>query len=445
MNSVLDYARYEKSQIDFDQVPFELDKLINSIIFLLSAAAEKKQLVLSYKHSEEVPKMLIGDPEKLRQVLLNIITNAIKFTHSGHVTVTVKQIESRNKQCLLRFSVKDSGIGISFDEQQKIFEPYTQANNTITRHYGGTGMGLAICKSIVEQQNGTIRCESSREQGATFSFDLPLTLPNQTQILPPLTNENNLAQLKPLTVLVTDDLRINRKLLQGQLEASNHRVMLADSGESALALLHAQAFDLVLLDVHMPGMDGIETTHRIREGRHSTLPIVGITANVSEQKIEECIAAGMNLVIGKPVDQIKLKTAISRVLNTSLPPTSISTLGESDHTLFDESLVKQHLEALGLDKFQELYTEAKSSACRRTYALVSHDSSDFSLISNDAHALAGLCANFGFIGLTARVESIEEACKQQSQSAVEKQRQYLEREVEQAFLEFTKHFLEAEL
>ncbi|MBL4673700.1 MAG: response regulator [Arenicella sp.] len=444
MNSVLDYARYEKSQISFDQVPFKVEKLVNSIIFLLSAAAEKKQLVLSFKHSEGVPDTLVGDPEKLRQVLLNIVTNAIKFTHDGHVTVNADHFRPQgakpeSQHSWLRFSVTDSGIGISPDEQQKIFEPYTQANASITHRYGGTGMGLAICKSIIEQQGGTITCDSTSDHGSTFSFDVPFTLPDQHQSLG-TPRDLNLEPLKPLTVLVTDDLRINRKLLQGQLEADGHRVFLAEDGSAALIIVESQPIDVVLLDLHMPGMDGIETAHRIRESVHSSLPIIGVTANVSEQKAEECIAAGMNLVIDKPVDHVKLKTALYQVIDAIALPTTVKNSEKNNHRFFDERLAKQHLDALGPEKFQELYRDAKSSASRRARTLMSYNADEFILIANDAHALIGLCANFGFIGLSTRVESIEAACNAQAHDEIALLLEHLDREVEQAFSEFVSYF-----
>jgi CheY-like chemotaxis protein len=244
---------------------------------------------------------------------------------------------------------------------------------------------------------------------------------------------------------VTDDLRINRRLLQGQLEADGHRVFLAEDGVSALAIVKTQALDVVLLDLHMPGMDGIETTHQIRESQNATLPIIGVTANVSKQKAEECIAAGMNLVIDKPVDQIKLKTALYQVVGALTLPTPTKQLEKNAHTLFDESLARQHLDALGLEKFQELYKEAKISAFRRAQKLMSYNSDEFILVANDAHALVGLCANFGFTGLGSKVESLEAACGEGASDIIFEHLQQLDKEVEQAFLEFTSHFPEIKL
>ena len=437
MNSVLDYARYEKAQIDFDQVPFKVEQLVNSIIFLLSASAEKKQIILSFDLGDDVPESIVGDPEKLRQVLLNIITNAIKFTDGGHVTVTVKRINIASLAIYLQFSISDSGIGISVAEQEQIFEPYTQANASITKHYGGTGMGLAICRAIVEQQQGTITCTSTPTNGSTFVFELPFSenSPGSCNMIDNIPNT-----LKTLKILVTDDLKINRKLLHGQLESSGHETLLAEDGPTTLRILEHEKIDVVLLDLHMPGMDGIETTHLIRESDVPNIPVIGVTANVSEQKLDECLAAGMNLVITKPVDQLKLKAALHQVMTEEEVKQTEKMEPPSKDELLDLKLARQHLDALGHEQFQVLYDEAKTSAVRRAQELTKNDGKEFAQIRDDAHTLAGLCANFGFIKLGTIVEAIESASIEKSRHRLDGLTTNLHSEVTRTFDHFLSVF-----
>lgn len=444
MNSVLDYSKYEQGQMNFEQSSFDLNRLLNSIVFLLSASAEKKQIKLASEIAQRVPNSLEGDPEKLRQVLLNLVTNAIKFTNQGKVTVKVDLVLSTAKldddQVWIRFSVQDTGIGIDISEQEQIFEPYTQANVTIARNYGGTGMGLAICKAIVEQQSGSIRCESNKIDGTNFTFQLPFHL-NSEPDLASNSSTGSHDPIEPLQVLVADDLKINRKLLQGQLEVDGHLVFLADDGGEALKILDQHPIDILLLDLHMPGIDGIEATHLIREGRHSDLSIIGVTANISEQKIDECLAAGMDFVISKPLDQKKLTSALRQVINRAQQTNNVSSAIEVTNVPIDEKLVQQHFDSLGKEKFTALYEEAKTSAIRRARALIERDPSDFKNICDDAHALAGLCANFGFNALALQVEAIEQAGEQCSTSLVKAATRELEQSVKEAFASFSKRFL----
>ncbi|MEM7360946.1 MAG: ATP-binding protein [Pseudomonadota bacterium] len=448
MNSVLDFSKYEQSQMKFENNEFELRRLVSGVVFLLSASAEKKQILLSANIADRVPEALVGDPEKLRQVLLNLITNAIKFTESGTVTLSIDlagdvQTDSEN-QLPLHFAIEDTGIGISEDEQTRIFEPYTQANDSVAPRYGGTGMGLAICKAIVEQQGGRIRCESAKGNGSVFTFELPFRQQND-----PAPAREDIATateaLSPLRVLVADDLKINRKLLQGQLEFDGHEVLLAEDGKNALQTLEHEKVDVILLDLHMPGIDGIETTHCIREGDNPGLPIIGITANVSPQKIDECLAAGMDLVINKPVDQNKLNKALRQVINQTRSDAQASLGKHAETGHIDLDLVNQHLESLGPDQFRLLYQEAQASAVRRTEQLLAHAENDLERIKDGAHAIAGLCANFGLAALAARVESIEAACDQEQFAEVSSLLNTLPDAVDESFDLFHEHFPQARL
>lgn len=415
MNSVLDYAKYEQGQMPIENSVFNPTQLVYSIVFLLSASAESKHIVLNSDIATNLPTVVYGDPEKLRQVLLNLITNAIKFTFNGQVTVSVARLPTSSPsddRVHLKFGVTDTGIGIDADELGHIFEPYTQANNTINHRFGGSGMGLAICKAIVEQHDGTINCQSpviandTVATGSSFTFELPFqpsSEPVDTSPMQELTEP-----VSSLAVLVVDDLSINRKLAQGQLENAGHTVFLASSGNDALTVLEREHVDAVLMDLHMPGLDGIQTTHKVRQGRMSQVPIIGITATLSEQKMEECIAAGMDRVLTKPVDQNKLVLTIKEVLQFDQPSTHFNSTSQSKQ-IIDIDLVAQHLESLGEKEFVELYEEAMESVNRRVGRLLTIDRESMQSVREEAHSLAGLCANFGFQELALLATSIEDA------------------------------------
>lgn len=423
MNSVLDYSKYEQGQMPFEKAVFNPTQLVYSIIFLLSASAESKHIVLNSEIDPNVPKVVYGDPEKLRQVLLNLITNAIKFTFNGHVTVAVSVTETTvenssltDDSIHLQFSVSDSGIGIGADELEHIFEPYTQANSSINHQFGGSGMGLAICRAIVEQQEGTICCQSpvatneTISTGSSFIFELPFQ--RSSERVEPHPAPEPTEAIPSLRVLVVDDLSINRKLAQGQLENAGHTVFLASGGNEALTVLEQESVDAVLMDLHMPGLDGIQTTHKIRLGQASQVPIIGITANVSEQKMEECIAAGMDRVIKKPVDQNKLVLVLKEALQFDQPSTYPNSPARNDD-IIDAELISQHLQSLGEEEFITLYDEAMDSVNRRVESLLTIDRDIMQLVRDEAHALAGLCANFGFQELSLLAERIEDSSETQ--------------------------------
>ncbi|NIB39140.1 response regulator [Pseudomaricurvus alkylphenolicus] len=410
MNNVLDYSKYEQTHLEFENIAFDPTRLINGIIFLLTPSAEKKHLLLSADISPDVPNLLEGDPDKLRQVLLNLISNAIKFTNQGQIQVRVEVLQQDTDAVQLRFHVADTGIGVAPEAQSSLFEPFTQADGSISRRYGGTGMGLAICKQIVEQQQGTIGFDSEEQQGSHFWFELNFGIAQSSADKE--SADEIVTELPSLSLLVVDDVAINQKLTKGQLESEGHRVALASDGQQALDILSNQQFDAILMDLHMPVMDGLETTRRLRSQRDETaseLPVIGVTANVSEEKIRECLDAGMNLVVTKPVNYNTLQAALRQTLGLKQNQSTLAARTPSNQLLnFD--LMSQHEDALGLEKVADLYREAQNSAEQRLDQITSADIKDVNRIRDNAHALAGLCANFGFPLLGERSELIENAC-----------------------------------
>ena len=404
MNSALDYTKYEQGKVSFESSPFNLQRLLNSILFLLNSSAEKKKLDLTAKIDPDIPLNLLGDQEKLRQVLLNLLTNAIKFTSKGHVTLTVSLNNDGNsplnstgpeEKLDLRFLVEDSGIGIAEHAKEKIFSPYNQADQSISQRFGGTGLGLAICREITEKQGGRIGFESTVNEGSTFWVEMSFS---ESSVAPSdiSTPIYNLVEASPsgksLQVLVVDDVEINRKLLKGQLENDNHRAFFAANGIEALDILTVQAVDLILMDLHMPVLDGIQTTKRVKAiPELASIPVIGITANITPAINLECISCGMDSLVDKPISQSKLRSTLAQFDQVQSHGSQ-----EKELALIDIEILQEHISTLGISKVNTLYTEAGASATTLILKLRHSDCHERDKILELAHTLAGLCSNFGF-------------------------------------------------
>ena len=434
MNNVLDYSKFENQNLSFETIPLKPKRLVNSIIFLMSASAEKKHLLLTADVDPSVPETLMGDPERLRQVLLNLVSNAIKFTEEGRVALSVTSEASDQSGVILKFAISDSGIGVSKPQLNTLFDPFTQADSSISRRFGGTGMGLAICKQIVEQQGGNIGVSSTAGLGSEFWFTLPFRLTAEAELIP--APQPAVAKIPALNVLVVDDVTINQKLAMGQLQADSHRVFVAGNGREALDIIQQQAIDLVLMDLHMPVMDGLEATKEIRGldvPNCAHVPIIGISANISEERRRECLESGMNAVSTKPVDSLKLNKIIADVI---LP--DMNAMNSEEKTgleYIDAGLMNQHKSSLGADAAAALYEEAEISAKKRINGIIAaYDQRDLDAIKGNAHALAGLCANFGFSKLRDVAISLENAGQSRDTRLIEQMIGTLESVGENSFL-----------
>ncbi len=415
MNSVLDYSKYDQGGVVFENIDFDVYRLVNGITFLLTASAEKNRTLLTADVDSTVPQFLVGDQEKLRQVLLNLITNAIKFTVDGEVTLSVQPVSAVDiadaRSTRLRFEVRDTGIGIPEQVQETIFEAFSQAESSTARRYGGTGMGLAICREIISKQGGDIGVKSTEGQGACFWFELDFALAQQASDTPEpveLTPSHTGQQCR---VLVVDDVAINRKLVEGQLASLGHVTVLAGDGREALERLESQQVDLVLMDLHMPVMDGLEASRRIRQladPDKSRVPIVGITANLAEEGERACIDSGMDFVITKPVNFQKLQDAVQRAVQAQVT-SQVSANEPSEAQYVDHNVKAQHQAALGLEQVASLYDEAVSALRSKVVALTTTEDFCADTVENNAHALAGLCSNFGLPALGACASEIETA------------------------------------
>jgi PAS domain S-box-containing protein len=316
INDILDFSKIEARKLELERVPFCVKDLVGATVKGLSVQARNKQLSLECDFSIDLPEMAIGDPGRLRQILMNLVGNALKFTHKGEITVRVIRLHDGT----LQFSVSDTGIGISADKQKSIFEAFVQADTSSTRHYGGTGLGLAIVSQLVSLMQGSIWLESNPGEGSTFYFTARFGLATATPTedeTQPRQEPTAVKSSRKLHILVADDNVINLRLARSLLAKQGHSAVAVGSGREALSALEQESFDLVLMDVQMPDMDGFETTEAIRVQEKISkkhLPIVAMTAHAMIGDRERCLAAGMDSYVTKPVDAAKLFTAIEDVL-----------------------------------------------------------------------------------------------------------------------------------
>jgi signal transduction histidine kinase/ligand-binding sensor domain-containing protein len=319
LNDVLDFSKIEAGRLDLNPIDFSLRQCIGDTSKMLRVGAAEKGLVLECEVAADVADNAVGDPHRLRQVLFNIIGNAIKFTDQGGVYLSVARESFSECGATLRFTVRDTGIGIPQDKQQLIFEAFRQADGSTTRKYGGTGLGLAISSSLVEMMGGSIEVKSAMGAGSTFSFTAkfgvapvaagakPVDSASLQNMLEAAGTRNGSGPLS-LSILLAEDNPVNQRLAMRLLEKRGHRVDLASSGREAIDWLERKRFDLILMDLQMPDMDGLEATALIREREKrdgGRTPIVALTAHTMKGDRERCIEAGMDNYINKPIDAVK--------------------------------------------------------------------------------------------------------------------------------------------
>jgi PAS domain S-box-containing protein len=303
INDILDLAAIESGKVQLERIEFELRHLLQTLLDTFQSAAMEKRIGLQLEVASDIPSHFLGDPVRLNQVLTNLVSNAVKFTHQGHVAVRCRVDQKDGTTYRLRFEVNDTGIGIPPDKLNSIFESFTQADASITRRYGGTGLGLTIARQLITLLEGSISVQSQVDKGSTFTITVPLT--NIKPGTAKSTGENQLRDVlafEPLTVLLVEDNEINRLYAESLLRKWNCRVEVAENGKIAVEKIGRGVFDLVLMDVQMPVMDGFEATLAIRKGPEPSrsVPILALTANASLKYADRCLEAGMNECISKP-------------------------------------------------------------------------------------------------------------------------------------------------
>ncbi len=320
INELLDLSKITARKIVFENKPFKLSETIVNLSHLLEFRVKEKGIIFTNYIDKDIPEMMLGDATRVKQILLNLVENAVKFTHKGEVVLRVELLEDSSSRIILKFIVVDTGIGIPEDKLNHIFETFTQVNAKTNRKYSGTGLGLAICKQLVEQLGGSIFVKSVLNQGSVFSFTLPFnkltsetekTLTQQQD-----TRSNDQIDLSRLSVLIVDDNKINQQVAFLTLQKWNVKVTVADSAQDAFEQLEQSSFDLILMDVTMPDIDGFEATKYIRSKMRApvcNIPIIANTAAAFVGDREKCLASGMNDYISKPFNPEELLEKILKL------------------------------------------------------------------------------------------------------------------------------------
>jgi signal transduction histidine kinase/ActR/RegA family two-component response regulator len=312
LNDILDYSKIEAGQIRLEATDFTPASVIDGVLSIVSDYARSKGLELSAQLAPEMTQFVLGDPHRLRQVVLNLVNNAIKFTEHGRVIVRAKSEGSDGERMRLRFEIEDSGIGISEEARARLFSRFVQADSSITRRFGGTGLGLSICKRLVELMGGSIGVDSQPGKGSTFWFTV--SLPRGAAPVAEAPMQAAIAAGQPLKILLVDDAEMNRRLASLVLKSAGHTVDTANDGAAAVEAVRRNRYDVVLMDVQMPVMDGYEATAQIRTltGDAHSVPIVAMTANAMEDEVRHCLAAGMNGHLAKPFEKSDLLRTVAR-------------------------------------------------------------------------------------------------------------------------------------
>ena len=324
INEILDFSKIEAGKISFESIEFNMRELIHATHKNLMLSAKNKSIDLLLEYDKEIPDIVKGDPVKLNQILNNIIGNAIKFTSKGFVKVRCKLVDHNTDSNIVnvQFSIKDTGIGIKKEDIGGIFKSFTQSDSSISRKFGGTGLGLTITKSFIELQDGSLKVESKYGMGSNFIFTMPfqfISLKSQKQKV------SADFEFKPLKakVLIVDDVVINQMVVGKILNNWQIEVDIEASGKQALHLLKRHKYDLIVMDVQMPEMSGTEATRIIRNDEEfshvSQIPIIAFTANAFEESKKEVMDAGMNCFVSKPIIPRKLYDAVTRILNNKMP------------------------------------------------------------------------------------------------------------------------------
>ena len=302
INDILDLAKVDSGKMTFEQTPFKMALSISAMLHLFETKIQEKNLKLVKEYDKNIPEVLVGDPVRLHQIILNLVSNAVKFTAKGKITVSVTLLNEDEKQATIQFSVTDTGIGIDENKIIKIFENFQQASSGTSRLYGGTGLGLAIVKQLVESQGGTIHVESKINQGSTFSFELSFLKTIEDAESEPEMIELD-ADNKNIKVLVVEDIILNQLLMKTLLDDFGFERDIADNGRIAIEKMRLKTYDVILMDLQMPEMNGFEATDYIRNIMNSKIPIIALTADVTTVDLAKCKAIGMNDYIAKPVDE----------------------------------------------------------------------------------------------------------------------------------------------
>jgi len=400
INDILDFSKMEAGKLRIDSIDFDLYEMIKNIINSIDHNLYEKNLELKINYSKDMETMLYGDSLRLSQILINLVGNAIKFTEEGYIHIGIKQIGE-----VYSFEIADSGIGMSIEQQSKLFESFSQADTSITRRYGGTGLGLAISKQLVELMGGKIGCESQLGQGSKFTFAIPFKKGNRKNIKERESiDTNQLKMLKGSKILLVEDNLVNQEIVLGLLETTGIEIEIANNGKEAIDLFKGTDYALILMDLQLPIMSGIEACKIIRE-TDQKIPIIALTANAMREDIEQTQEAGMNEHLSKPIDISELYHVLIKYIcketKYTKPPKTANMIAIPEFQTLDTQLGLQFF-AGDHKKYQKILYGFYNN-----YKELELESLDDEAFKRAIHTIKGLSANIGATKLSAIAKEIE--------------------------------------
>jgi PAS domain S-box-containing protein len=309
INDILDLSKVDAGKMIFEEVPFRISNSVSAMLHLFELKAQEKNLALKKEYDSRIPEVLLGDPVRLHQIILNLVGNAVKFTKKGSISMNIQMLKEDDEKVLIEFTITDTGIGISAEKVPSIFENFQQATSDTSRVFGGTGLGLAIVKQLVEAQGGNIKVESKVDEGSTFQFSLHFKKTSQEALPDPIIAEHN-TTIQNAKILVVEDIPLNQLLMRTIMDDFGFECDIAVNGKVAVEKVQSKAYDIILMDLQMPEMNGFEATEYIRKNLNIQIPIIALTADVTTADLSRCKAAGMNDYISKPLDEKLLRNKI---------------------------------------------------------------------------------------------------------------------------------------
>jgi hypothetical protein len=429
LNDLLDISRIEAGRLALEAREFAVAELVSGVLDLLAPAAAEKSISLSASIDPALPSVLKGDPQRLRQVLINLVDNAVKFTAQGGVSIALRAAAGGGANVQLRAAVSDTGIGIPAAVQARLFKSFSQADETIARRFGGSGLGLMICKRLVELMGGEIALESAPGRGSTFSFIVPLLRGEapaaaEPAAAPPALLRPRTAEPQPAPgalgrLLLAEDSRANQLVAAAMLRKAGYAVELAGNGAEAVAKVAHGGFDLVLLDLHMPGLDGIEAAARIRAlpGAAGRVPLVAMSAATLPADRAACTEAGMDGFIAKPADRLTLLDVVAEVLDRRprrLRPAQVARGFLVDVAVLEE--LAAGIEPGRMPHLLSVFAEETRGRLDRLAAAAA--AGDVAAMETLAHALKSAAGTFGAAAMNREAQALEEACRSADPAAV---------------------------
>ena len=425
VNDILDISKIAAGKLELDLQNFSLIEIINNMTALFKPMAELKNLKLNTNFDSTIPDLIKGDKVRIQQVLVNLINNAIKFTSDGHIDIKVTLRNQDESTLGILFQITDTGSGIEANALPHLFQDFTQGSPSVSTRYGGTGLGLSICKKLVALMGGEIGVQSAINKGSTFWFSIPFEMGGSAQTVE---NEKPPQYQTPLNILIAEDNVINQQVLAGFLKKDNHKITIAHNGEEAISLFNGNNYDVILMDINMPKIDGLAATQVIRSlPKGKDVVIIAVTADTVSINAQSAANLGFNIAIDKPIDKSKLLKALHEVSIQRKPVMHLSGSAVNELSFLNERYFKQLLEDLGPSTTAALLRTYLAETIPLVKSLQSYSKED---LYKTAHTLAGTSENLGLksIGNAARklMENLDEKSIHSLLSMLDKQQALIE-------------------